>query len=55
MESSGLVDNRSNPFCLDDAPNHKNETCDGREDRFEREEMATVASSSLILTVIRPK
>ena len=25
------------------------------EDRFEREEMATVASSSLILTVIRPK
>jgi hypothetical protein len=47
MESTRLADNGSNSFSLDDAPNHKNETSDGREDRLEREEVATVASSSI--------
>lgn len=48
MESSRLVDNGSNAFCLDNTPNHKNETGNGRDDRFEREEMATISSSLMI-------
>jgi hypothetical protein len=48
MESSRLVDNGPNAFCLDNTPNHKNETGNGRDDRFEHEEMATIASPSII-------
>jgi hypothetical protein len=49
MKSSRLVDNGPNAFCLDDAPNHKNETSNGCDDRLEREEVATIVSSSVIL------
>jgi hypothetical protein len=48
MDGCRLFDDRSNTFCLDDAPNHKDETGNGRDDRLEREEVTTVASSSVI-------
>lgn len=49
MECSRLVDDRSNTFRLDDAPNHEYETSNGCDDRLEREEMSTIASSSVML------
>lgn len=48
MNSCWLFDNRSNTFCLDDAPNHEDEAGKERDDHLEREEVTTVASSSVI-------
>ena len=39
VERAGLVDNRSNTLCFDDAPDHKHKACNRRYYRLEGEEM----------------